>query len=190
MIAWWTDGLCEANALNPQVCVCVQRVDMQIVEVLSPQITEDMVEEFSETICEQTVDFSVRQVDVHEITNAIEAVQLQVRAISNEIQEKHSGKEEFLTKKQELRMQLDECSKKIDALREQNPGILGQVGDRAVESDLERNMPEFSKYNQKEEDMKGLDPCLSERSVVQNQQTDGFSHEGERLFRSIRSIDF
>jgi chromosome segregation ATPase len=70
---------------------------------------------------------------VKEKTNAIEALQAQIRAISSEIQGKSSGKEEFLMKKNELRMHLDECSKKLDALQEQKTGILGQVGDRVAE---------------------------------------------------------
>ena len=52
-----------------------------------------------------------------------------------------TGKEEFLTKTHELRMQLDERSKKIHAWRDQKSGILGQVGDRVAESG-------------------GFDPCL------------------------------
>ena len=72
------------------------------------------------------MDVSVSQVDV------LEALQFQARAISNEIQEKHpdvgSGNEES----HELKMQLGECSKKIKALREQQPNIFSQVGDRVV----------------------------------------------------------
>ena len=83
-----------------------------------------------------------------------------VRAISNEIQGKYSGEGEFLTRKHELGMQLDECSKKIDALREQKTWILGQVGDRVADSGFERNKPEVSECNKKEEEMKGFDPCL------------------------------
>uniref|UniRef100_A0A7S1AJB0 Uncharacterized protein n=1 Tax=Noctiluca scintillans TaxID=2966 RepID=A0A7S1AJB0_NOCSC len=79
-------------------------------------------------------DREVHDETVREITNAIEALQVQVRAISNEIQGKSSGKDEFLTKKNELRFHLDECSKKIDALQEQKSGILGQVGDRVAEN--------------------------------------------------------
>ena len=67
------------------------------------------------TFGEEIVDVTVPPVD------AIEAFQLQVCAISNKIQWKcsdmHSGKEEFLTKKYELKMHLNVCSKKIDALR-------------------------------------------------------------------------
>ena len=56
-------------------------------------------------------------------------------------------------------MQLDECFKKCDALRQQKSGILGQVGDRVAESDLERTEPDVSEYNKKGE-VKGFDPCL------------------------------
>ena len=38
-----------------------------------------------------------------------------------------SGKEKLLTKTHELKMQLGECSKKLDALWEQKSGILSQV---------------------------------------------------------------
>ena len=54
---------------------------------------------------------------------------------------KYASKEEFLTKQDKLRMQLDERSKKIDELRGQKSGILGQVGDRVAESGLDRNDP-------------------------------------------------
>ena len=84
--------------------------------MLIPQITEHIVEEFSERIGEQIMDVPIPQVHVQETTNAIEALQLQVRAISNETQEKHFDKEELLTEKHELTMQLDECSKNIDAV--------------------------------------------------------------------------
>ena len=57
-------------------------------------------------------------------------------AMSNEIQEKCSDKEEFLTKKHQLNMHLDECSKKTNALGVQESGILGQVRDRVAESPL------------------------------------------------------
>ena len=90
----------------------VQRIDEQIVEVLLPQITKDIGEEI--------VDVPVPQVDASEV------LQLQVCAISTEIQGKYSGKEEFRPKKHELRMQQDECSKKIDASWEQkDKGCLG-----------------------------------------------------------------
>ena len=100
-----------------------------------------------------------------------EALQFQVCAISNEIQGKYPGKEVFLTKKYELKLQPDQCFKKIGALRKQKAGILGQVRDRVAESplkerkthgeiaDLERNKPEVSEYK-KEEEMKGFHPCL------------------------------
>ena len=61
--------------------------------------------------------------------------------MSNEIQGKYSSKEKFLTKQDKVRMQLDERSKKIDELRGQKSGILGQVGDRVAESGLDRNDP-------------------------------------------------
>ena len=60
--------------------------------------------------------FSVPKVHVQETTNTMEALQLQLRAISNEIQRKHSDKEEFVTKIHELRTQLGECAKKMNAL--------------------------------------------------------------------------
>ena len=95
----------------------MQRIEEQIVAVPIPQITEDIVEDFkmvpqehfSERICEQILNIPVPQVDVQEITHAIEALQFQVRAMSNETQGKHSGKEERLTKKHELNIHLNEC---------------------------------------------------------------------------------
>ena len=99
----------------------VQRIDEQIVEVLLPQITTDIGEEI--------VDVTVPPVDASEV------FQLQVCAISTEIQGNYSGKEEFLPKKHELRMQQDECFKKIDALWEQKiRGVLDKGGDRVAES--------------------------------------------------------
>ena len=138
----------------------------------------------SERICEQVVDVPVPQVDMQEITNAIEALHFQSRAISDELQGKYSdvfsGKEgSVLSKKHVFKMQLYECSKKIDALREQNSGILGRVGDRVAEGPLEegkklmaeatvleRNKPQVSEYNKKEDEMKVSDPCLSLWSVT------------------------
>ena len=88
-----------------------------------------------------------------EITNAIEAIQFQDRSISREIQVKYSGvycgNEEFLTKTFQVIMRLDECNKKIGALREQNSRILGQVRDQKLTAE----------YN-KEEEMGGFDPGL------------------------------
>ena len=57
-------------------------------------------------------------------------------------------------------MQLDKCSKKIDTLRDQKQGILGQFGDCVAESSLERNKPEVSEYNKEDDEMKGFDPYL------------------------------
>ena len=45
-----------------------------------------------------------------------------------------SSKEEILTEQHELKVQLEECSKKIDALRKQKSEILGLVGDNVAES--------------------------------------------------------
>ena len=106
----WADQMVDIPVpllIEEIVAARVQRIDEQIVEVPIPQITEDIVE----------VDVPVPQVDVQEISNAITALQFQVRTISKEIQEKYSGKREFQRKKHELKMQLDEYSKKIGALR-------------------------------------------------------------------------
>ena len=70
---------------------------------------------------------------VTEIRNAIEALQEQVRAVYHEIQGKFSGKDEFLTRKSELIMHLDECSKKLDLLQEQNGASLGSSKDPGLE---------------------------------------------------------
>ena len=88
------------------------------------------------------MDVSVPEVD------GLGALQFQVRAISNEILGKfsdvESGKEEFLTKKHELRKRLGRCCMKVDALGEQKSGILGQVGDRVARSGLDLNKSEVS----------------------------------------------
>ena len=93
------------------------------------------------------------------IQTEIEALQFQVRAISCEIQGKTSGREEFLTKTNELRMQRAECSQQIHAFRAQTPRILGQVSDAEI-GDLERNRPKVSEYNKNEKDMEGFDPSV------------------------------
>ena len=99
----------------------------------------------------------------------------QVCAISNEIQGKYPGKEVFLTKKYELKLQPDQCFKKIGALRKQKAGILGQVRDRVAESplkerkthgeiaDLERNKPEVSEYKKEEGDERVSSVSLVEK---------------------------
>ena len=68
---------------------------------------------------------------IGEITNAVEGLQVEVRAISNEIH----GNNSFLTKTIELRRQLDECSKRIHALLELKSRILGQARDFADQRD-------------------------------------------------------
>ena len=65
-------------------------------------------------------------IDVQDIPNAIETRLKQVRAISNGIQEKYSevdsGKGPVFDSEKELKMRLDECSKKIGVLREPRAG--------------------------------------------------------------------
>ena len=99
------------------------------------------------------MDASVPQVDAQEITNAFEALQFQVCVISNQNQERCFGNEKFVTKKHELKLLQDECSKKIDALREHESWILGQVGDRVAEmaetADLERAKLRFRSTTRK-----------------------------------------
>ena len=51
-----------------------------------------------------------------------------------QVVEVFSGEEELLTQTHEFKMQLDESSKKIDALRDYESMILGQTGDRVAES--------------------------------------------------------
>ena len=80
---------------------------------------------------EPIIDVPMPQVLQQGATEA-EALQFQVRAISNEIQEKYSGKEDILTKTTEVKMQLDELFKRIAALRKQKSGILGQVWDQKL----------------------------------------------------------
>uniref|UniRef100_A0A7S0ZNP3 Uncharacterized protein n=1 Tax=Noctiluca scintillans TaxID=2966 RepID=A0A7S0ZNP3_NOCSC len=70
---------------------------------------------------------------VKEITTAVETIQQEVRSISAEIQGKSTGKEEFMSKKNDLKANLDRCSNKITELQEQKSGILGQVTERVAE---------------------------------------------------------
>ena len=104
------------------MCGCASSTDYERpVEVFKfvPQ------ESFSDRICEQIVDVPVPQVD------ELEALQFQVSAISHEMHGKcsdgNSSSEEFLTKTHELDMQLGECSKTINVLRDQKSGIFGHV---------------------------------------------------------------
>ena len=78
-------------------------------------------------------------------TKRLKFFMVKVRAVTNEIQGKFSGKDEFLRRKKELSMQLDDVSKKVDVLQAQNIGILGQVGDGGCRGlgDAEG----FSEYN-------------------------------------------
>ena len=109
------EGTVEVVRLVPQA-----RVNEQIVEVPIPQITEEghcrRVSSYNRSIYRKGSANTFHKVD------AIETLQLQVRSISNESKEKcsdvDSDREVFLIKKHELGMQRDECSKKIDALRE------------------------------------------------------------------------
>ena len=73
-----------------------------------------------------------------------------------------SGREEFLTKTNEFRMQRAEGSQQIDAFREQISRIWCHVSDAEV-ADLERNKPKVSEYNKNEKDMEGFDPSLSSK---------------------------
>ena len=90
----------------------------------------------------------------------------------------HSGKEEFYTEPHELKLQLGECFKKINALRCRNQGawatswiaLRRALSKRERErkkklmaeiAELQRDKPEVSEYNKKEEEMKGFDPCFS-----------------------------
>ena len=160
----------------------LQRIGEQIVELPIPRITEDVGEEFkfvpqeqiSGSICEQLVEVTVPQGE------AIEALQLQACAISNESQEKYSGNEELLTKKHDLSMQLHECPKKMDAMWDHTAGILCQVGGLVAESGLERNMPGASEYNKKEDEMEVFDQSLSVKNQFgQHQRSDGSSARRE-----------
>ena len=74
----------------------------------------------------------------------IEALQFEVRAISQEIQEKYSGKEEFLTKPTEANTQLDCVPRRLmHCGSRQKSGFLGQVRDHKL----------MAEYNKKEEEM-------------------------------------
>ena len=60
--------------------------------------------------------------------------QERVQWIDEQVVEVLSGKEEFLTKLVEVRTQLDEMSKNIQALLVQKSGVLDHIGDRIAES--------------------------------------------------------
>ena len=113
----------------------------------------------------------------------VDALQFQVRAIPNESQEKYHDKEEFFTKTNEVMMRVDECTNKIDALREQKSGILVHVREQKVMGEiaaLERDKPEFAEYKKKEEGMNGFDPSLSlGDQLTQIPRTDRCSDGGE-----------
>ena len=113
------EGIVEVASLVPQACV-QQRMDEQLVDVPIPQHMGDIVEDFEvvsqeqipQRICGPIVDLPVPQVvkqliflppimeetfsQMTEITNASEALQVQVRAISNEIHGKTSGSDELV----------------------------------------------------------------------------------------------
>ena len=68
---------------------------------------------------------------MREIASAIESLQVQVPAISNEI----LGNNSLLINKNDLRTQLDECSKKMDAFQDPKSWILGQVSEHDKEEE-------------------------------------------------------
>ena len=70
-----------------------------------------------------------------------------VQWIDEQIEDMFSSKEEFLTKMDELRTQLDERSKKDDAFWVQKSRILGQIEDHVAEGG-------------------GFDPCLLKKDQV------------------------
>ena len=86
--------------------------------------------------------------------------------ISNETQGICGGRDEYVERKDELGVLLDECAQKSDALLEQKSRILSQVTEAEV-ANLERDRLNVSEYNKKEEEMEGLDLRLS----LENQLT-------------------
>ena len=119
---------CVAGMMSPQARV--QRIDEQIAEAFIQQILEDIVDElqsvpqeqFSERMSEQIVDVPVPQVDVQDNTNAIEALKLQVRPISNEIQE------EALRSSLSVNDQLTKLNEQMGLLMEEKMGYAAAFG--------------------------------------------------------------
>ena len=109
--------------------------------------------------------------------------------MSNEMQAKFSGNDEFFTRKTKNKMHLDERAKKWDALQEQKSGILGQVGDGVGEG---REMPKVSEYNKEEEMMNRFDPSLSLEDQSTNinallkEEKKGYSALFLICFRNVR----
>jgi len=68
------------------------------------------------------------------IQEAIDKLQAEQRSITDAINKRSGGKEEFYAKKAELRAQLDEFSQKINALQEQKDGIQKAMGEKRAES--------------------------------------------------------
>ena len=101
----------------------------------------------------------------------IEALQFHVRAISIQIQGTTSDRDRFLIVKNKLRMQLNECSQKIHALRESLSGILGQISNTEI-ADLERNTP------------KGFEGCDAAHGVSKN-----FIRVADKSCKSARLCD-
>ena len=137
-----------------------QRIDEQLVEVRDPPVLEG----------------------IREITNVIVAVQFQVRAISKEIQSRYYGKEEFLTKTNDVILRLDECDNKIHALLKQKSVILGQVRGQklmAEVADLERLVEEWK-------DCEELKPKLKEKWSFVDRKSEGMKHRTERCAEADR----
>merc|ERR1719277_2234641 len=67
------------------------------------------------------------------IQEAIDKLQAEQRSITDNINKRSGGKDEFYSKKAELRGQLDEFSQKINALQEQKEGIQKAMGEKRAE---------------------------------------------------------
>eukprot|EP00448_Togula_jolla_P041915 CAMPEP_0170625118 /NCGR_PEP_ID=MMETSP0224-20130122/30590_1 /TAXON_ID=285029 /ORGANISM="Togula jolla, Strain CCCM 725" /LENGTH=477 /DNA_ID=CAMNT_0010951675 /DNA_START=82 /DNA_END=1515 /DNA_ORIENTATION=- len=68
-----------------------------------------------------------------EIANSIEKLQKQQKGLSERINERSGGKDEFFAQKSELRGQLDECSKHMDSLQARKDEINKVFGDKKAE---------------------------------------------------------
>ena len=93
-----------------------------------------------------------------DIANSIDALRFQVRAISNEIQEKHSDVDSRKAKSRELGMRLDELSKKLSVLVTRSGISLRRASSLKEMSEVmaetavdERSKPEVSEYRKEEE---------------------------------------
>jgi uncharacterized coiled-coil DUF342 family protein len=73
------------------------------------------------------------------IQDAIDKLQAEQRSITDSINKRSGGKDEFYSKKAELRGQLDEFSQKINALQEKKEAIQKDMGEKRAEGIQRKN---------------------------------------------------